>query len=274
MTIIHPPKDWIVPPLTIVVAALPRSGSNLLGDLMGGTDLLGKPLEVFGTGSIEPGFPRRDMNIPDRLALVRERGCTPNGVAGIKLFPEHLKALHGQIRLSEWLGTPSWIWLRREDLVGQAVSYVVALQSRSFMSNRAPQAEPVYSGDEIVKHLQRLAQRDGEWRAFFARTAIRPLQITYEELDRDPVGVLKAVGRHVGIEVSAESVKAPRFQRQRTALNETWRERFIAEYGDPDRMEWPRSSALSPPVRPARPARWHRLTQRVARALGRLQGKP
>jgi LPS sulfotransferase NodH len=271
MTNLHPPKDWIVPPLTIVIAALPRSGSNLLGDLMGGTELLGRPMEVFGTGSIEPGFPNRDMSIPDRLALVRERGSTSNGVAGIKLFPEHLKALDGQIRLSEWLGTPRWIWLRREDLVGQAVSYVVALQSRSFMWNRAPQAEPVYSGDEIVKQLQRFAQRDGEWHAFFARTAIRPLQVTYEELERDPVGVLQAVGRHVGIDVPAESVQPPRFQRQRTALNEAWRERFIAEYGDPDRMQWPRPSASPPAVRPAR---WHRLKQRVARVLGRLQGKP
>lgn len=262
-----PPPDWVVPPLTIVVAALPRSGSNLLGELMAGTGLLGNPLEAFGVDSISPDFPTRAMSTSERLKLVVEMGRTPNGVAAVKMFPDHFTEIEDEVRLSDWFGTPAWVWLRRRDQLAQAISTVVASQSRSFMSERAPLHEPVYSGDRLLLELERVARRDSRWQAYFARTGIRPIEVVYEDLERDPLGTMQAIGRHVGIDVPVDAFRpATRFQRQRTGLNEEWRSRFVAEYGDPDRLMW--SSPKRAPRASRPPSPWVRAKRRVRRMLG------
>ena len=70
-----PPPDWVIPPRTLVVAALPRSGSNLLGELMAATGVLGAPLEVFAVDSVSKDFPPRDMSGVDRLWARRRQAA-------------------------------------------------------------------------------------------------------------------------------------------------------------------------------------------------------
>lgn len=233
---------------TIIVATQERSGSNLLADYMGQTDQLGQPWEFFSRRVMAEMFNGRGSTTLDRCQLVLEKGQSSNGVAAIKLFPPHFSELQEELRISEWFGTPCWVWLRRRDLIGQAISFVLARQQRSFTSSQPAQATPTYSADEINETLTWLTRGDALWRAYFSRARIEPITVFYEELERDPNGVLRAIAEAAGVGKLTESVGlATRFSRQRNALNEEWRERFHLEMGQPDRLEIPARSAEAAP---------------------------
>lgn len=238
---VKPPPDWVVPNRTIAVAALRRSGSNLLADLMAQTGRLGRPGEYFNSYVLRSIAPGRGKTIADRCLVAREKGTSENGAVGIKFFPEHFPTPRTGIRFSEWFGAPVWIRLRRRDLLGQAISLVLARQQHAFVSAARPQFEPSFSADEISETIVELSRRDSQWTAYFARLGLDPLDVSYEEVERDPERVLQAIADAAGIDLGDSKTVAPRmFQKQRTALNAEWRLQFLAEMGDPDQFFAPR----------------------------------
>ena len=96
-----------------------------------------------------------------------------------------------------------------------------------------PERRPaVYSHAHIERCKDWLATGDARWSLFFARNEIAPLVVTYEDLCADPQSVISAIGRHVGAPgatIGAE-ICGPRVQR--SARNDEWRDRFIAESKD------------------------------------------
>jgi LPS sulfotransferase NodH len=230
-----PPEGWEVPWRTLIVAALERSGSNLLGEYMIQTDRLGRPIEFFSPYVVASCFPGKGETTVERCWLAAEHGRSANGVVGIKLFTQHFVALAKEIRLTEWFGEPRWIWLRRRDLLGQAISSVLARQQRSYDWRQQPSAETIYSGAAIANALEAVTRREAMWAAYFARTNASPLLVFYEDLEQAPNEIIDAIAAHAGVELPKDSMRPPqKFQRQRTALNEEWRRRFHAEMGDPD----------------------------------------
>ena len=241
-----PPADWTVPRRTIVIATLQRSGSNLLGELMGQTGLLGKPGEFFNPYALRSVYPGRGKTLVDRCLLARQFGATPNNVIAIKLFPEYMPSRQSGLRFSEWFGKPVWVWLRRRDLVGQAISLVLARQQFSYTANNAPQREPTYSAETIFRTITELATRNAKWEAYFTRTGILPLPVDYRDLEAMPDKVVRAVAVEAEIDLGDFQLLPPQqFQKQRTALNDEWRERFIKEMGDPDLFALPKPRGLS-----------------------------
>lgn len=257
-----PPPDWQKPWRTIAVAALPRSGSTLLSEYMRLTDVLGYPNEYFSRWVMPNSHPEIPQTIPSWAEYANTRGRSPNGVVSIKIFPEHFNHLQQEIRFSEWFGTPSWVWLRRLDLVGQAISYVIAQQTRAFQANTAAKAEPRYDGAFIAHNLQILTARDANWAAYFARTRIEPLRLIYEEIETDALGTVQKIAQYAGIRLNDPPLRAPvSLQKQRGSLTEQWRERFYLEFGRPDDLNItyvaPNDTPQLPPT-PPRPliSRW------------------
>lgn len=235
-----PPPDWVIPKRTIAVATMQRSGSNLLGELMSQSDRLGHPGEYFSSHVLKVIAPGRGKTIIDRCLIARERGESTNGVVGIKFFPEQFPTPRTGIRFSEWFGTPTWIRLRRRDVLGQSISFVLARQQQAFISAATPKFDPVYSAEDISRTISELCVRDGRWSAYFARIGIEPLEIVYEDLEEDPERAIKAIAAAAEIDLGDFRLAPPRrFQKQRTALNQEWRERFLKEMGDPDLFSAP-----------------------------------
>lgn len=245
-----PPSDWQKPWRTIAVAALPRSGSTLLSEYMRLTDVLGRPSEYFSRWVMPGAFPEEPQNVVSWAHLASRHGQTENGVLSIKIFPEHFQELQREIRLSEWFGPPRWVWLSRLDLVGQAISYVMAKQTRAYQAQTAPIAEPSYDGAAIARDVQALAARDAQWAAYFARSRIKPLRLIYEEIEHDALGTVQKIADHAGIRLNDPPLRtAVSLQKQRGSLSAEWRERFYLEFGRPDDITIP----YSPPSEPAQP---------------------
>jgi len=230
-----PSSDWKKPWRTIAIAALPRSGSTLLSEYMRLSDVLGRPSEYFSRWVMPQRFPDVPQTVQNWAHLAHAHGRTDNGVVSIKLFPEHFQQLQQEIRFSEWFGTPRWVWLRRNDLVGQAISYAMAQQTRAYQAKTAPVAEARYDGAEIAHNLQLLAARDAMWASYFARTRIEPLRLIYEDIETDALGTVRKIAEHAGVRLNDPPLQAPvSLQKQRGKMTEEWRERFFLEFGRPD----------------------------------------
>jgi LPS sulfotransferase NodH len=205
-----------------------RSGSTFLCQLLASTQLLGRPEEYFSDNRFALSLEREPAALDALVALA----ATPNGIYGLKLFTQQFDATM-KSRWPERLPGLRWVHLQRRDLLAQAISLVRTIQTDQYRSTEAPRAEPRYDRAAIAGHLARLAENEARWRRYFARNALQPLWLVYEEVIADPAAAVAAVARHLGL---AGEVR-PDLERvavgiQRDAVTEEWRARFAAEAGD------------------------------------------
>ncbi len=98
-------------------------------------------------------------------------------------------------------GKPLYIHLSRQDKVAQAVSLLKAEQSGLWHraadgTERERSARPApldYDEGRIADLVKELQTDDAAWNGWFARYAIAPLRLTYEELAAAPCKVLTQV---------------------------------------------------------------------------------
>lgn len=220
-----------------LVCGEPRCGSSLLCRTLGSTGLLGRPAEYFRHPEMRA---RLRGDCAAAVGALLETATTPNGVYGIKIFSHQFDTMTG----SGWIGhMPGlhFIQLERRDLLGQAISYVRAMQTGRFISARAETRPPEYDRRAIAGQISRLAAAGARWRSYFARNGIEPLSLVYEEMIADTAGTVGRVAALLGL---AETPGIDRskvdVEIQRDEVSAEWRRRFVAESGGLDRLDdWP-----------------------------------
>ncbi len=222
------------------ICTQPRSGSNLLGQYLSSTERLGNPLEYFNG----PG--RRALGLADypddprlQIDAILRLGASPNGVYAVKLFASQLASLNRRVRWTERLPNLHFIYLCRDDLLGQAISWARALQTEQFRSTQPSRGTAYYDGGLIRNQLMAIVRERSRWEAFFARTGIAPLRITYERFLGDPSGQVDLIADLVNVDDAEIDDRRITLTIQRDAVTDRWRERFRAEYGDPNLIEDP-----------------------------------
>lgn len=236
-----PPADWVAPEKTIAVVGGARSGSTLLCSLMAQTQRLGMPDEFFKKKPFRSWeIAKKSDTIELRCRLALSNGTSPNGVCGIKLFAHHVDRIQNDVSLFEWFPNPSFVWIHRRDLLGQAISSAIARQTgryREFYADKG--IVPEYSVNEINDLIEWSALEEARWREYFARTGITPHELCYEDLVKQPQEEIRKLSDFIGIPVDLERVdpgKSP-VTVQRSNINAEWRERFLSECGDPNRVK-------------------------------------
>jgi len=227
----------VTPDRGYVLCTTPRSGSNYLCQLLASTGVLGRPLEYFNG----PGRRRLDWTgYPDdpreQLAVVLREGATPNGCYGLKIFPSQAD----QAQAAGWiqaLPNLAFVHLRREDLLGQAISWARGQLTGQYRSASLARGEPVYDPDRIEARLGDIVREEARWSRFFARTGRTPARLVYEAVIADPQGAVDQVSRLVGVERAVCDPSAVDLRIQRDALNAEWRIRFLAERGGRDQVD-------------------------------------
>jgi LPS sulfotransferase NodH len=244
------PVDWEEKPRrSCVVCAFPRTGSTLLCYGLEDSGLAGRPTEYFGpTG--EARF-AREWGLPARYSLrgyLRSMAAgtmTGNGVLATKLMLPHLTTLLRRARaefgpglsenelLGECFPNPRFIFLRRADLVRQAVSFLRAINTFQFESGPGGGTVPeaVLSPDmgKITAYAETFRRQEREWREFFERNHITAHEVVYEELAADYQPVVFAALGSLGI-TPPEGLALPRPRLARQSDEAT--ERIVAAYAE------------------------------------------
>jgi LPS sulfotransferase NodH len=220
------------------ICTQPRSGSNLLCQVLSSTDRLGYPLEYFNG----PG--RRALGLTDfpdaaelQIEAILRLGATPNGVYAVKLFASQFAAFSRRLRWMDLLPNLHFVYLSRDDLLGQAISWARALQSEQYRSTQPARQAAVYDADLIRSRLMTIVRERAQWEAFFARTGIKPLRIVYERFLEDRSGYVDRVADLMDIESPVVDQRRVDLVIQRDAVTEQWQQRFRAEHGDPNVLD-------------------------------------
>lgn len=218
-------ERYVERPRIYVVASQPRCGSHYLADLLRETGQAGVPLEYFHTAHWKRWVKRCGQNNPlSAFRILCQRRTTPNGVFGVKMHWKQFQ-LACRLRLEDEFAQSPFIQITRDDLLGQAISLVIASQTGAWIHEHQAQRSPEYSFDAIQQAVGRLIVERGNWDRFFAATGIQPLRISYENLtdDRDPT--MQRVCRHIGIDWDVTEPAGTRVQR--TGRSDEWRDRYL-----------------------------------------------
>jgi LPS sulfotransferase NodH len=196
---------------------------------------LGNPLEWFGGRRLLelPDYPR---DAPNQLLHALTDGRSSTGIYAIKIFASQFAQVAKSVNLPASLPNLHYVRLTRGDLLGQAISWTRARQTRKFRSTELRRAPPRYDGEAIAKSLERLLMENLAWDGWFARNGLPFLPLTYEQVQQNPVGSLGAIAQLVGASLSGTDFESG-LEIQRDRLSEEWRDRFLSEDADSSSFE-------------------------------------
>ena len=224
-----------IPPTCYLIASSPRSGSQLLGDLLTATGLAGFPAEYFNPwymGDAANFFPDDLLYGPEHIQRLIEKYTTPNGVFGTKAHFLQVVNFVGLDNLEHLYPAPlKYISLRRRDFTRQGISLARAVQTDSYNSNMQPARDPVYNYYQILQCIREVRVDAKGWETYFQQRAIEPLRIVYEDFVADPGETLQRIFDFMEIPIPAGfQMPVSPLKRQADSLSDLWVEKFNRGY--------------------------------------------
>jgi LPS sulfotransferase NodH len=217
-----------------VICSTRRTGTTYLSQLLRSTGVLGRPHEIFDAGARQiVGLEPHPTDPEAQLASILDFCLTPNGVYGFKVFPEQFDRT-ASTRWPTRLPNLRYVYLRRRDLLGQAISQAKAWQTRRWTSLHAPTVEPTFNANLINERLTEIARFHARWDYYFARHGLNPLALWYEDIEADPDAAVAAIAGLMEVDPAPKpDPAAVVLQVQRDEQTEQWRRRFLAANADP-----------------------------------------
>jgi LPS sulfotransferase NodH len=235
-----------------LICATPRTGSTLLCGLLESTGVAGHPESYFrhpdeGAWAARWGITSRAgdaFSYADYVPAAVAAGRTGNGVFAARIMWGTLEELTAKLAtvyphldgadtalLDQAFGHTRFIYLRRNDVLAQAISWLRAEQTDVWWESdqaarREPARQPHFDADQIRDLIRLIGQHNRAWLEWFASVSIQPELVTYENLDADPVGVTLRVLDFLGLELPAGRQIRARHRRLADSLNAQWAERY------------------------------------------------
>jgi trehalose 2-sulfotransferase len=259
-----------------LICATPRTGSSLLCGLLESTGVAGHPESYFRqpdeqawatrwgiAGPSEDGFSHGDYV---RAALAA--GRTENGIFAGRIMWGTLDEVVGKLAtvypdlagrdvelLRRAFGDTRYVYLRRADVVAQAVSWLRAEQTSAWFetvqaAHKLPEQEPHFDFDQIHGLISLISEHNAGWQEWFALTGIHPYPVLYEELAAGPVAVTRGILDFLGIELPAGQDIVAQHRRLADALNTRWIDRYCAQALG-SRIEASGGLGMDPRIHPA-----------------------
>lgn len=252
-----------------VIVGMPRSGTNLLCEVLTETGRAGHPDEWYGPSRLHGRLVEWGLAHPDSTpaiaratswAAYRQRLFTRTNTQGcfaMKLFPHHAEPLvrSGQAAsLLDLVPEPcrenlKVILVRRADVVMQAVSVAVAHNTGVYLKGSDPvpttirfwedgpdrgrpvdEREAAYDPEWIDDITMKIRQGNRRWSSWIAEQGLPSLDISYEELVDRRSATLTRVHTFLDLETPTR-FPPPHIEKQAGRLNEEIAARYRAWRG-------------------------------------------
>ena len=228
------------PEIRYLLASVPRAGSTHFSHLLWATGCLGASLEYLNFLPLGPyGFAANSPSLQEQLwHSVLRRRCSPNGVFGLKAFPQQFYELqHKNPPLLEDVlkvmlprDRPRRIvYLRRRDRLAQAVSYARAGLSGVWRREQESEtAAPIdYSQEALESAANGIAALEEVWARMFGDLRIETLSLWHEDVLADPSAAARQVADYLGVSIDpAAAVQVPTIRKQSEGDAPVWIERY------------------------------------------------
>ena len=149
-----------------------------------------------------------------------------------------LEAVHGQqdaterALLERTFHGLRFVWIQREDVVAQAVSYAKAMQTDEWtdewteLAPRRPDRAPRFDFAQIHRLVGEIEEENAAWRRWFRANGITPFDVRYEDLVADMEAVTRRLLGFIGAAVPGDTPIEPRHARQADSVNAEWAARY------------------------------------------------
>jgi LPS sulfotransferase NodH len=240
-----------------LLCSTPRTGSTLLCGLLESTGVAGHPAsyfrrpdqDAFAAQWVIPSPSDAGSGYADFLEAALAAGTTDNGVFGARIMWGTLDELVGRLctvfpdiagddldLLNHAFARPRFVYLRRHDVLGQAVSLLRAEQTDVWHNadGSEPQQrrqDPLYDFERIRKMIRTLEEDNTAWREWFAAAGVRPYAVVYEDLEADQEAATRGILEFLELELPPGQTIVGRHKRLRDQLSAEWVERYRAESG-------------------------------------------
>jgi LPS sulfotransferase NodH len=209
-----------------------RSGSNLLAEHLRGTPYFSGFHEQLNFNIVQNLSKKWGVHsFPDFIIEATNRFSKGRFVYGFK-------ASLGQLVMLERFGIPRMyagglriIHIHRKDLIGQAVSYQIASQTKQWTSKQAgvdSQVQVEFDAKKLTNLID-AAQASTNGIAMFSEILGYPrLTISYEDLVENPKQVLDCVADFSGQTTENWKISAPQIERQSSEINIRFRQLYTS----------------------------------------------
>jgi trehalose 2-sulfotransferase len=162
------------------------------------------------------------------LAAVFSVGTTENGVFASSVmwpaFASLLDRLAGPIE--PFFPQPRYVFLWREDVVAQAVSWARAVQTGYYHHWDRPLGEATFDFEQIDALVREASANTASWRRWFAENEIDPLTVRFEDLVESKELETRRVLSFLGIDFPEGVAIAERTTRTPDDATEEWAARY------------------------------------------------
>lgn len=234
-----------------IICATPRSGSTLFCQYLASTGVAGVPASYFNKEGLHEYAeywqilrPDGSYAFADYLAATRRAGSTTNGILALRVMWSTLAEVTAQLAqlypdladdelalLEKAFGQPKFIYLRREDVVAQAISLYRAQQTGYWHidEGQAPEQPPAFDFDAIHSFVNELRHDNLGWQAWFRKVGVEPMPVVYEDFAADPETTVSEVLRFLELDLPAGVELRAHNQRLADHMTTLWLGRYKDE---------------------------------------------
>ncbi len=232
-----------------------RTGSSLLAATLRATGRAGKPFEYFSRVEIDKPWLRAELRVPDGVAFtsfpdwrgyILKAGSEMGGIFAASVHFFQLGDCVATFRadpaapaldvLRGYFPDLRFVWLRRNNIVAQAISHYVAISTNIWNSRLGGAVRPgesdrgaPYDFDKIDWQVHSAVVATEGWRATLKGAEAITMPLAYEELAADLPGAVKRLCAFVGADLGAAPVRAPGLEKQAGAWSVEMEQRYREE---------------------------------------------
>ncbi len=218
------------PVQSVFICFTQRSGSTRLGELLASTGKLPASKGDFSWRGVRNRSKKRGIRSLEEYCGYLIKTQSEHGTFVCKTSAPQLALLTKKKLIPSAFAGPRFIHLRRRDLLGQAISFVIATQTGQW-STRKGQAvsEPQYNPKVIANRMRSITLANAWFQEYFAILGFPVFELAYEDLIADETGTVSAITEWLGLGPSQINLEKTNLQPQRNALNAEWRKKFLSE---------------------------------------------
>lgn len=214
----------------VVIAFTNRSGSNLLADYVVQGQVAGGAGEFLNHDFVTKHAQEQGItHLADYMLDLQTRFAGPAGALAVKASWDQLAMLH-RTGLTGMFPEVRVLHVLRQDVLAQAVSYVIALQTGQWSSqHEARETELRFEPDVILRVMDDFHRANLLIRMICDTAGFRRWTLAYEQISDDPDTHVGNVLRPAGLARSDWRPAPPRLKRQADARNAALKQALLAE---------------------------------------------
>lgn len=224
----------IKPNKTLIIASTPRCGSHMLGHSLFTTKKFGFPLEYFQQSNfIEWKAILKTKEINQTIEALHSIRTSPNGIFSMKMHYAHLQQFESFQHLLTLFPNPYFVLLTRSNVLKQAISYSLALQTGVWIDGqKSNNVQPKYNFEQINNKLNLVLEHNAAWRYLLLTHNCRFIEVDFDNAKNNIQETIKKIAAfmNIALDESNITIVEPPTKNQRSHINSEWLEKYIKDY--------------------------------------------